>query len=212
MRGTFPASQCRLLCINTLPAESPNLSQKDIWPDAPQKVNFILRRESQVTIMICVLQEMVQRNPHVRRKRLYLCVMPFLEEWSDVCMILKLFEAWFVGTRHETVATMRFFAFATDISLIPLDSHTPLRESEIFGGERRLGFCVSRCRLQTRVGVPTGPQRMLTYRKLIESRADDLSFPFGKFRGNRELGHDFIRKWSIFSWGVVFASPEIEAN
>eukprot|EP00752_Nemacystus_decipiens_P016769 g15006.t1 len=36
MRGTFTTGECRLLCINGLPAESPNLSQKDIWPDAPR--------------------------------------------------------------------------------------------------------------------------------------------------------------------------------
>ncbi|CAN0208058.1 unnamed protein product, partial [Laminaria digitata] len=34
MRGTFTAGQCRLLCINSLPPESPNLQQPDIWADA----------------------------------------------------------------------------------------------------------------------------------------------------------------------------------
>ncbi|CAN0406076.1 unnamed protein product [Discosporangium mesarthrocarpum] len=40
MRGTFPPGQCRLLCINSLPPESPNTAQPDIWPRPPRGRRF----------------------------------------------------------------------------------------------------------------------------------------------------------------------------
>lgn len=43
MRGTFTAGQCRVLCINSLPPDSPNLSQPDIWAEACQADNIMSR-------------------------------------------------------------------------------------------------------------------------------------------------------------------------